>query len=63
MRQRAAETLLPADTTLAVALAVLLLAATAVTAVFRLSPDASYGRAREVVTAGGRAGSSPRCRW
>ncbi len=55
MRQRAAETLLPADTTLAVALAVLLLAATAVTAVFRLSPDASYGRAREVVAAGVRA--------
>ncbi|EGX56712.1 hypothetical protein SZN_26431 [Streptomyces zinciresistens K42] len=51
----AAGTLLPVGATLAVALAVLLLAATAVTALFRLSPDASRGRAGEVVTAGARA--------
>ncbi|MCM1977263.1 ABC transporter permease [Streptomyces sp. G1] len=51
----AADTLLPVNATLAVALVVLLLAATAVTAVFRLAPDESYGRAREVVTAGVRA--------
>ncbi|MEU3605371.1 ABC transporter permease [Streptomyces sp. NPDC035033] len=51
----AAETLLPVDTSLAVALVVLLLVATAVVAVFRLSPDGSSRRAREIVTAGLRA--------
>lgn len=55
MRRLAAETLLPVNTALAVTLAVLLLAATAVAALFRLSPDASYRRAREIVTAGVRA--------
>ncbi|MFJ5708064.1 ABC transporter permease [Streptomyces sp. NPDC093105] len=51
----AAETLLPVDTSLAVALVVLLLVAAAVTAGFRLSPDGSSARAREIVTAGLRA--------
>ncbi|MFD8015952.1 ABC transporter permease, partial [Streptomyces sp. NPDC059762] len=51
----AAETLLPVDTSLAVALVVLLLVAAAVTAGFRLSPDGSSRRAREIVTAGLRA--------
>ncbi|MGW0911836.1 ABC transporter permease [Streptomyces sp. NPDC002784] len=55
MRHLAAGTLLPVDPTLAVALVVLLLVATAVAAVFRISPDEPYGRAREVVTAGVRA--------
>ncbi|WAZ19889.1 ABC transporter permease [Streptomyces cinnabarinus] len=55
MRPLAADTLLPVNATLAVALVVLLLVATAVAAVFRLAPDESYGRAREVVTAGVRA--------
>ncbi|MER7571586.1 ABC transporter permease [Streptomyces sp. NPDC126514] len=55
MRHLSADTLLPVNPTLAVALAVLLLVAAAVAAVFRLSPDESYGRAREVVTAGVRA--------
>ncbi|MFD5568519.1 ABC transporter permease [Streptomyces cadmiisoli] len=55
MRRLAAGTLLPVDTALAVALVVLLLAATAVAAGFRLSRDASHSRAREIVTAGVRA--------
>lgn len=55
MRHLAAETLLPVNVTLAVALVVLLLVAAGVTACFRLSPDGSFGRAREVVTAGLRA--------
>lgn len=55
MRPLAAETLLPVNATLAVALAVLLVAATAVAAWFRLSPDGAYGRAREMVVAGVRA--------
>ncbi|MGW0841597.1 ABC transporter permease [Streptomyces sp. NPDC002787] len=55
MRLFAAETLLPVDAALAVALTVLLIVATAVTAVFRLSPDGAYGRAREIVIAGLRA--------
>nr|QEO73899.1 hypothetical protein [uncultured bacterium] len=55
MRHHAAETLLPVNTTLAVALAVLLLAGAVVAAHFRLSPDDSKRRAREIVTAGARA--------
>ncbi|WP_171117080.1 MULTISPECIES: ABC transporter permease [Streptomyces] len=55
MRHLAAQTLLPVGTALAVALVVLVVAATAVVAVFRLSPDDSYGRAREVVVTGVRA--------
>ncbi|MBT2420440.1 ABC transporter permease [Streptomyces sp. ISL-22] len=55
MSRLAADTLLPVDTTLAVALAVLLIAATAVVAVFRLSPDGSHRRTREILTAGVRA--------
>lgn len=55
MSALAAETLPPVDTALAVTLAVLLLVAAAVTARFRLSPDDSRGRAREIVTAGARA--------
>ncbi|MFC9731702.1 ABC transporter permease [Streptomyces roseolus] len=51
----AAETLLPVDAPLAVALVVLLLVATGTVALFRLSPDGSSGRAREIVTAGLRA--------
>ncbi|MEV8592392.1 ABC transporter permease [Streptomyces sp. NPDC052012] len=51
----AAETLLPVGTALAVTLVVLLLVATGVAALFRLSPDASHRRAREIVTAGVRA--------
>lgn len=47
--------MLPVNTALAVALIVLLLAATAVAVFFRLSPDASYTRAREIVVAGVRA--------
>lgn len=55
MRVLAAQTLLPANVILGVVLLVLLLAAAAVTAVFRLSPDGSRGRAREVAVAGVRA--------
>ncbi|WP_418955480.1 ABC transporter permease [Streptomyces tritici] len=51
----AAETLLPVDASLAVALVVLLLVAAAVATVFRLGPDGSAGRAREILTAGLRA--------
>ncbi|MGW9368958.1 ABC transporter permease [Streptomyces xanthophaeus] len=55
MHALAADTLLPVNATLAVALIVLLLVATAVAAFFRLSPDASCARARDIVTAGVRA--------
>lgn len=55
MHHLAAETLLPVDASLAVALVLLLLAATAVAAYFRLSPDESFRRGREIVTAGMRA--------
>ncbi|MEV6200618.1 ABC transporter permease [Streptomyces sp. NPDC051771] len=51
----AAEALLPVDSSLAVALVVLLLVAIGVVALFRLSPDGSAGRAREIATAGLRA--------
>ncbi|NEA03808.1 ABC transporter permease, partial [Streptomyces sp. SID10116] len=43
MRNLAAQTLLPVDTALAVALLVLLLAAATAAAVFRLAPDGSRG--------------------
>lgn len=55
MRVFAAQTLLPVNAALAVALGVLLLLAATAAAVFRLAPDASRGRAREVVVAGVRA--------
>ncbi|MFH8793547.1 ABC transporter permease [Streptomyces sp. NPDC017941] len=55
MRVSAAQTLLPVNAALAATLVVLLLVAAAAAAVFRLSPDASRGRAREVVVAGVRA--------
>ncbi|WP_405656092.1 ABC transporter permease [Streptomyces sp. RK9] len=55
MREIAAQTLLPVNVTLAVVLVVLLLAAATVAAVFRLSPDGSRGRAREMAVAGVRA--------
>lgn len=55
MREIAAQTLLPVNVTLAVVLVVLLLAAATAAAVFRLSPDGSRGRAREIVVAGVRA--------
>ncbi|WP_406864832.1 ABC transporter permease [Streptomyces sp. HUAS MG47] len=51
----AVEPLLPVDTSLAVALVVLLLVATLAATFFRLSPDGSFGRAQEIVTAGLRA--------
>ncbi|MER5950133.1 ABC transporter permease [Streptomyces sp. NPDC001904] len=51
----AATTLLPVGTTLAVVLVALLLVAAAVAAVFRLAPDASWRRARDIATAGVRA--------
>ncbi|MFD0418611.1 ABC transporter permease [Streptomyces sp. NPDC127108] len=55
MREIAAQSLLPVNVTLAVVLVVLLFAAAAVAAVFRLSPDGSRGRAREIAVAGVRA--------
>ncbi|TGB08883.1 ABC transporter permease [Streptomyces sp. MZ04] len=55
MRDLAAQALLPVNATLGAALLVLLLVAAATAAVFRLSPDGSYGRAREIVVAGVRA--------
>ncbi|MGA4837925.1 ABC transporter permease [Streptomyces sp. G45] len=51
----AAQTLLPVNVTLAVVLVVLLGAAATAVAVFRLSPDGTRGRAREVAVAGARA--------
>ncbi|MFJ4714389.1 ABC transporter permease [Streptomyces sp. NPDC088785] len=51
----AASTLLPVDATLAVVLVALLLVAAAVAAVFRLAPDASWRRARDIAVAGVRA--------
>ncbi|MFI1680781.1 ABC transporter permease [Streptomyces sp. NPDC020607] len=55
MRTLAAQTLLPVNTALAVALLVLLLAAATAAAVFRLAPDGSRDRAREIAVAGVRA--------
>lgn len=55
MRALAAQALLPVDAALAVALLVLLLAAATTAAVFRLSPDGTRRRAREIVVAGVRA--------
>ncbi|MET7362254.1 ABC transporter permease [Streptomyces sp. NPDC005562] len=55
MRNLAAQALLPVNTALAVALLVLLLAAATTAAVFRLAPDGSRGRAREILVAGVRA--------
>ncbi|MEV8022416.1 ABC transporter permease [Streptomyces sp. NPDC086554] len=55
MRDLAAQALLPVNATLGAALLVLLLVAAATAAVFRLSPDGSYGRAREIVVAEVRA--------
>ncbi|MFI6088026.1 ABC transporter permease [Streptomyces sp. NPDC051218] len=55
MRDLAAQALLPVNTTLGVVLLVLVLAAAATAAVFRLSPDGSRGRAREILVAGARA--------
>ncbi|MET9061073.1 ABC transporter permease [Streptomyces antibioticus] len=55
MHVLAAETLLPVDLRLGVALVVLLVAAAGVAVVFRLAPDASFGRAWEIVAAGVRA--------
>ncbi|MEU1129011.1 ABC transporter permease [Streptomyces sp. NPDC005900] len=55
MRVLAAQALLPVGPALAVALLVLLLAAAATASVFRLAPDASRGRAREILVAGARA--------
>ncbi|MET9498884.1 ABC transporter permease [Streptomyces sp. NPDC006552] len=54
-RPVAAATLLPVDGVLAAALLVLLLVAVATAAVFRLAPDASGRRAREIAVAGVRA--------
>ncbi|MFE7578023.1 ABC transporter permease [Streptomyces sp. NPDC057521] len=51
----ASATLLPVNAVLGWVLAVLLAAATAVTAWARLSPEQSFSRAREVLTAGVRA--------
>ncbi|MFF9899533.1 ABC transporter permease [Streptomyces longispororuber] len=51
----AAQTLLPVTATLGAALLVLLVAAAATAAVFRLAPDGSRGRAREIAVAGVRA--------
>ncbi|QEU89645.1 ABC transporter permease [Streptomyces kanamyceticus] len=55
MRDLAAQALLPVDAALAVALLLLLLAAAATAALFRLSPDGSRERAREILVAGVRA--------
>ncbi|MGW1892700.1 ABC transporter permease [Streptomyces sp. NPDC002004] len=55
MRALAAQALLPVNAALAVALVVLLLIAVVTTAVFRLSPDGSYRRARDQALAGVRA--------
>ncbi|MFF3641569.1 ABC transporter permease [Streptomyces sp. NPDC002564] len=55
MRTLAAQALLPVDTALAVALLVLLLVAAAAAAAFRLAPDGTRGRAREILVAGVRA--------
>ncbi|MHC0433191.1 ABC transporter permease [Streptomyces sp. O3] len=55
MRQLSADTLLPVNPALAAALLVLLLAAGAVAALFRLSPDGSRRRTREILIAGVRA--------
>ncbi|MFG2501168.1 ABC transporter permease [Streptomyces sp. NPDC048441] len=55
MRDLAAQALLPVNATLGAALLVLLLAAATTAAVFRLSPDGSYSRAREILVAGVRA--------
>ncbi|MEU6122182.1 ABC transporter permease [Streptomyces sp. NPDC047123] len=55
MRTLAAQALLPVDTALAVALLVLLLVAAATAAAFRLAPDGTRGRAREILVAGVRA--------
>ncbi|WP_428950305.1 ABC transporter permease [Streptomyces sp. cg35] len=54
-RTVAASTLLPVNGVLAVTLVVLLLVAVAVAAVFRLAPDGSWRRARDVAVAGVRA--------
>ncbi|QNS02530.1 ABC transporter permease [Streptomyces xanthii] len=51
----AASTLLPVDGSLAAALIVLLVLAATVAAVFRLAPDGSWRRARDIVLAGVRA--------
>ncbi|MBO1330545.1 ABC transporter permease [Streptomyces sp. VRA16 Mangrove soil] len=51
----AASALLPVNTALAVALVVLLLVAATVAAVFRLAPDASWRRSRDIAVAGVRA--------
>ncbi len=55
----ASATLLPVNAVLGWVLAVLLAAATAVTAWARLSPDQSFSRVREVLTAGVRAAVQP----
>ncbi|AEM85805.1 ABC transporter permease [Streptomyces violaceusniger] len=55
MRLNAASSLLPVNTTLAVLLVVLLLAAIAAVALFHLSPDVHTHRARQVLLAGVRA--------
>ncbi|MFK4066490.1 ABC transporter permease [Streptomyces sp. NPDC029674] len=55
MRNLAAQALLPVNAALAAALLVLLLAAATTAAVFRLAPDGSRGRAREILIAGVRA--------
>ncbi|MEV6752498.1 ABC transporter permease [Streptomyces sp. NPDC051214] len=55
MRDLAAGALLPVNVTLGVVLLVLLLVAATAAAVFRLSPDGTYGRAREILVAGVRA--------
>ncbi|MGW6020431.1 ABC transporter permease [Streptomyces sp. NPDC055099] len=55
MRDLAADALLPVNATLGVVLLVLLLVAATAAAVFRLSPDGTYGRAREILVAGVRA--------
>ncbi|MGH4031463.1 ABC transporter permease [Actinomycetota bacterium Odt1-20B] len=55
MRDQAAQALLPVNGTLAAALLVLLFIAATTAALFRLSPDGSRHRAREIATAGVRA--------
>ncbi|MFF4274215.1 ABC transporter permease [Streptomyces sp. NPDC001536] len=55
MPSLAVETLLPVNTALAVALVLLLLMGAASAAWFRLAPDGSCGRAREIAVAGARA--------
>ncbi|RVU27701.1 ABC transporter permease [Streptomyces antnestii] len=55
MCELAAQALLPVNTALAVALFVLLVLAAGTAAAFRLSPDESFGRARDIVVAGVRA--------